>query len=161
VQMISNSMEQCRSWESRLAVEEIPQLFTEPAGLLPCFHMVWLLSRILSRLNSVHSLTHHSLRSILILSSLIWACIPDGGLFPWGLSTRILYAFLISPMCSTCIANLTLLDFLILIIIIIIIIIITTTISGEYFFRKTSRGDTTWVNLVVSRRNVKLSLCFF
>jgi len=64
-------------------------------------------------------------------------------------------------MCSTCIANLTLLDFLILIIIIIIIIIITTTISGEYFFRKTSRGDTTWVNLVVSRRNVKLSLCFF
>jgi hypothetical protein len=56
-----------------------------------------------------------SLRSILILSSHLSLGLPSS-LFPSGFQTKILYAFIVSPMRTTRLAHLILLDLIILII---------------------------------------------
>jgi hypothetical protein len=55
-----------------------------------------------------------SLTSILILSSHLYLGLPHA--LPFRFSTKIFYAFLISPICATCPAYLILLDFINLII---------------------------------------------
>jgi hypothetical protein len=67
-------------------------------------------SLILSYMNPVYTL-----KSGLILSSNLSLDLPNGHL-PVGFPTRILYAYLISPLCVTCPAHLIILDLITLII---------------------------------------------
>jgi hypothetical protein len=85
-----------------LSHSSISQHFMEPDSppLVP----------ILSQINPVRS-TPSSSRSILILSSQLGLSLP-GGLFPYGFSTKILYAFLFVFMRATRPAHLILLDFI-------------------------------------------------
>ena len=57
------------------------------------------------------------LRSILTLSIHLRLCIPSG-LFPSGIPTNNIYAFLVSPIRATCPAHIILLDLIILIILV-------------------------------------------
>jgi hypothetical protein len=54
----------------------------------------------------IQSIPSHliSLKSILIFTSHLWLGLPSG-FYPSGFPTKILYAFLISPMCDTCSAS--------------------------------------------------------
>jgi hypothetical protein len=61
------------------------------------------------------SSTHHTLKTILILSFNLRLWLPTG-LWLSDFSTKILYAVLISYMSATCLANLMLLDLTILLI---------------------------------------------
>jgi len=69
--------------------------------------------------SSEHLHNHISWRSILMLYTHLYLGLPSG-LFPSGFLT-ILYAFLVSPMCTTCPTHLILLD------------LITLIISGEEY----------------------------
>jgi hypothetical protein len=69
---------------------------------------------ILSRTEPIHTSPFY-LRSILILSTHLHLGLPSG-LFPNGFPTNILYAFLFSPIRTTCFSYLILLDLIILII---------------------------------------------
>ena len=66
---------------------------------------------ILSQLGPVHTLTSHSWRSKLILSSHLRLGLPSG-LFRWGFPTRTLYTPLLHPIRATCPTHLTILDFI-------------------------------------------------
>jgi hypothetical protein len=94
--------------------------FLEPKGSLPHSQVPPNLS--LSRANSIHSIPPHptSWRSILILSSHLPLGVPSGD-FRLGLSTKTLYAPLLSPIRAICPTHLTFLDF------------ITLTIVGEEY----------------------------
>jgi len=88
----------------------------EPEGLLPCPQEP--ATGPYPRLHVyVQSTSSHSifLRSIPISSSYPRLGLPSG-LCPSDISTKILFAFLIPPMCSTCPAHLTSLEFITLII---------------------------------------------
>jgi hypothetical protein len=69
----------------------------------------------LSWARSIHSIPPHPipLRFILMLSSYLRLGLPSD-LYPSGFSTKILYAFLFSPIRATCPAHLILLDLIIL-----------------------------------------------
>jgi hypothetical protein len=71
----------------------------------------------LSWVNSIESTSSYSicLRSILMLSSYLYLCLPNG-LFHSGFPTKILYSFLFSPMHTMCLTHPILLDLIILII---------------------------------------------
>jgi hypothetical protein len=84
----------------------------EPAGSLPG-HKRPPLVPILSHMNSVHTPTLY-LRSILLLSSHVYLCLSSSP-FPSRFLIKILYAFHISSMHSTCTTYLILLDFITLI----------------------------------------------
>ena len=85
---------------------------------------------ILSQLDPVHNPYPTSWRSILILSSHLCLGLPSG-LFPSGFPTKTLCTPLFSPICTTCLAHLNILDF------------ITWTIMGQEY------------------RSVRSSLCSF
>jgi hypothetical protein len=72
---------------------------------------------LLSWARSIQPIPPHpvSLRSILILFTHLRLGLPSG-LFPSGFHTNILYAFLLSPIRTTCSAHLIVLDLIILII---------------------------------------------
>jgi len=69
----------------------------------------------LSHMHPVHNFPPFSLRSILILSSHLCLRLPSG-LFRSVFPTKILYAFIISPMRATCLVHLIFLDLITLII---------------------------------------------
>jgi hypothetical protein len=93
----TNSMQQSPSWEanSHSASQEIPHLLWNPKVHYHV-HKIPTLARILSQMNQVHNLPTISRRSILILSYYLLRSLLSG-LFPSGLSTRILYAFINIP----------------------------------------------------------------
>jgi hypothetical protein len=118
VSAISNSTEQSPSWKSisnnHSAREEVP-----PFPLRnPKFHYLVHKSlppvSIPSQVNLVHSITPYFFK---MHFDLILPSTPEsssGTLFPYSISTKILYKFIISPMRATCPAQVTLLDFIIL-----------------------------------------------
>jgi len=73
-------------------------------GVHYCIHRSWPLDLVLSQMNSVHALTTYFL-----LCSHVYLGLPSG-LFCSCFLTKILYTFLISPMCATCPVHLILLD---------------------------------------------------
>jgi len=109
IYILTYSMEQSPSWEANSfsASQEILLILRNPK--VP-YHIYKCPSTvpILSQINPVHVPPHTSLRSILILSSLL--CLGlSSGLFPSGFPTKTKYAPFLSLKCATCPAYLILL----------------------------------------------------
>ena len=103
-------MQQSPSWEANRfsASQEIPHILWNPK-VLYCIHNCLPPIPILSQLNPVHTLTSHSWRSIIIISSHLHLGIPSN-LFPSGFPTKTLYTSLLSHIRATCLAHLIILD---------------------------------------------------
>jgi len=100
---LTHSMEQSPSWEVKLT-------FTQLVNKFPAFNLTWRFITVFRRAfhwslswsSWIQSTTSHplSLRYILISCHLCLGLLST--FFPSGFPTKILYAFLISPMYTTC-----------------------------------------------------------
>jgi hypothetical protein len=81
------------------ATQELPSILWTPKVQYR-IHKSPPLLPILSHINLIHTIRSY-LRSILILSTHLRLSLPSG-LFPSGFTTTILYAFLFSPIHTTC-----------------------------------------------------------
>jgi hypothetical protein len=108
-------MELSPSWEaaSCAATQELSSILWNPKFHYHV-HKSPPLIPILSQINPIHTIPSY-LRSILILSTQLRLGLPSG-LFPSGIPTNILYAFLFSHIRATCPVHLILTDLIILII---------------------------------------------
>jgi hypothetical protein len=95
------------------APQELPSILWKPKVQYRV-HKSPPLVPILSHINPIHSIPSY-LRSVLKLSTHLRLGLPSG-LFPFGFPTNILYAFLFSPIRTTCPAHLVILDLIVLII---------------------------------------------
>jgi len=105
-------MMQSPSWEANQfsASQEISHILWNPKvhyRIHKCLPPV----PILSQLDPIHIPHPTSWRSILILSSHLSLCIPSGLLLS-GFLSKTLYIFLFSPLCTTCLTHLILLNFI-------------------------------------------------
>jgi hypothetical protein len=110
-------MEQRTAWEanSRSTGLEIPRLFYQTQMFITVYTSAR--HQYLTWARWIQSRPSHpiSSRSILILSSYLRLG-PPSDLFPPDSPTKILYAFLMFPLCSTCSGHLIVLDLIIVII---------------------------------------------
>jgi hypothetical protein len=112
----TNSMETRPSWEaaSRSATRKFPKILWNPK-VHYCVHKSHSLVPTLSQINPVHTTPSYLSKIHFNINPPSVRLVLSSGLFPSGFPTRILYAFLLLPMRSTCFTHLILLDFSILI----------------------------------------------
>jgi hypothetical protein len=103
---LTNSMGQSPSSEDSCCspAQEIPSIFMEPEGPLPCSHLL-AIELVLSQINPVHVLKLHLLK---IHNYVIFPSLPRS--LPIRFLTKMLYPFTNSLIRATYLANLIILD---------------------------------------------------